>query len=758
MAQQVVLNCNDGRTIQALLASPFKIKNNRIEVLLPDEGEVKKVFAFDALCSIDIKGTPDITRYSNRDALEEIETVRGDLYHVYVVQKNDPEGFFGIPASPDDPNKMVFFTAGGIKVRRKDNAVGDIIKEKGFATEDHIRQALIEQKKLRSKRIGEYLSEDTSITQEVVDSAISKARKEFGTGKNIRVGDLLISAGLVTKKQVEAALASQEVGKKKRIGALLIENGYITEEQLLMALSAKFRMRYVDLTNVMPNQKALSVLSQEIIKRLKVFPIDADDRKVVVATSEPTDHTIAEALRFNTNRSVELVASPSAHIHAAIEKYFQESDGAPMDMDMDTLLDGLEEDEITLEEDVEDANVNESDSQVIKFVNGILLEAYGQGVSDIHFEPKTGKGPLQVRYRLDGDCRVEHQIPQNYKRAVLSRIKIMSNLDIAERRRPQSGKILLRSGRKKIEYRVEITPTVGGQEDAVLRILSSSKPLSLDEMGFSKTNLTRFKAAISKPYGIVLCVGPTGSGKTTTLHSALSHLNKPDRKIWTAEDPVEITQDGLRQVQVNPKIGFTFGNALRSFLRADPDIVMIGEMRDAETAQIAIEASLTGHLVFSTLHTNSAPETAIRLIEMGMDPFNFADAMLGILAQRLTRRLCTNCKTAYHPEEKVYDELVQAYGPKFFTTDGFEAYSDQFTLMKATGCPNCDQTGYRGRMAIHELMMGTEDIKVAIKKAMPLEKLRELAIQDGMRTLRMDGIEKVMAGLTDINQIYRVSL
>ena len=755
MAQPVVLNCLDGRKIDAVLAGPFKIKNNYIEVKLTGEENSRKVFPFEELCSIDIKGTPDPSKFNNLEGIEEIETVLGERHKVHIVNKNEKEGFLGIPTQSNSSNKMVFFTTSGIKTRLRDNSLGEIIQDKGYASEDHINQALTEQQKLRKKRLGEYLSEDTRITQQAVDSAIDKARKEVGSGKKVRVGDLLISAGLVTKEQVESALASQEAGKKKRIGALLIEKGYITEEQLLMALSAKFRMRYVDLKNVTPNNNALNVLPQELIKRLKVFPIEADERKVVVATSEPTDHTIAEALRFNTNRIVELVASPSEQISVAIEKYFQGTETA---MDMDSLLTGLEEDEVIIEEEVDESSVNESDSQVIKFVNGILLEAYNLGVSDIHFEPKMGSGPLQVRYRIDGDCRIEHQIPQNFKRAILSRIKIMSNLDIAERRKPQSGKILLRSGRNKIEYRVEVTPTVGGQEDAVLRILSSSKPLSLDEMGFSNRNLSDFKEAIAKPYGIILCVGPTGSGKTTTLHSALSHLNKPDRKIWTAEDPVEITQDGLRQVQVNPKIGFTFENALRSFLRADPDIVMIGEMRDRETAQIAIEASLTGHLVFSTLHTNSAPETVVRLIEMGMDPFNFADALIAILAQRLARRLCNKCKESYHPEASVHESLVHAYSEKYFEEDNLDPYSDDFSLMKAKGCPNCDQTGYRGRLAIHELLIGTEEVKVAVKNSMPLEQLRKLAVTGGMRTLRMDGIGKVMSGITDIDQIYRVSM
>jgi type II secretory ATPase GspE/PulE/Tfp pilus assembly ATPase PilB-like protein len=396
----------------------------------------------------------------------------------------------------------------------------------------------------------------------------------------------------------------------------------------------------------------------------------------------------------------------------------------------------------------------EPDSKMIALVNQILIDAYKKGASDIHFEPGMGKEPFTIRYRVDGECYIAHKIDFSHKAAILSRLKIISNLDIAERRRPQSGKIMLRYEGRKIEYRLEITPTVGSQEDAVLRILAASKPLPLDAMGFSSSNLTKFLEIIAKPYGIILCVGPTGSGKTTTLHSALGHINTPVRKIWTAEDPVEITQPGLRQVQVHPKIGFNFADALRSFLRADPDVIMIGEMRDVETAKIAIEASLTGHLVLSTLHTNSAPETAVRLIEMGMDPFNFADALLGILAQRLARKLCDNCKKPYHPEREEYEDIVHGYGKEWFAAHKMPYHLPELFFMKKEGCEKCGGTGYKGRLAFHELLIGTKNVKDAVKKSIGVEQLRDLAIEEGMRTLRMDGIMKVFQGITD----YKVCL
>jgi type II secretory ATPase GspE/PulE/Tfp pilus assembly ATPase PilB-like protein len=335
----------------------------------------------------------------------------------------------------------------------------------------------------------------------------------------------------------------------------------------------------------------------------------------------------------------------------------------------------------------------------------------------------------------------------------------MSDLDIAERRKPQDGKIRFKKyGGKDIELRVATVPTAGGMEDVVLRILQAGEPIPLDQMGFSELGYENFISAISKPYGMILVCGPTGSGKTTTLHSALAYINKPDVKIWTAEDPVEITQAGLRQVQVQPKIGFDFAAAMRSFLRADPDVIMVGEMRDQETTHIGIEASLTGHLVFSTLHTNSAPESITRLLDMGMDPFNFADAILCILAQRLVRTLCKNCKKSYHPSKPEYDELVREYGESEFQRHFNMPYSDDLMLNKAIGCQQCSNTGYRGRMGIHELLMGTDEMKRLIQQKSSMDFIREQALEDGMRTLKQDGIEKVFAGHTDLREVRKVCI
>jgi type II secretory ATPase GspE/PulE/Tfp pilus assembly ATPase PilB-like protein len=416
----------------------------------------------------------------------------------------------------------------------------------------------------------------------------------------------------------------------------------------------------------------------------------------------------------------------------------------------------LDTDDIDETEDTGDM-LTEDDSAIVQLVNKIITDGFKKNCSDIHVEPYPGKLGAEIRFRIDGACTKYQTIPYHYKKAIVSRLKIMSDLDISERRKPQDGKIKFKKfAPLDIELRVATIPTVGGEEDVVMRILAAGEPIPLEAMGLSERNSKLLINLITQPYGIVLVVGPTGSGKTTTLHAALHHINKPDTKIWTAEDPVEITQRGLRQVQVQPKIGFDFAAAMRSFLRADPDVIMVGEMRDHETVSTGIEASLTGHLVFSTLHTNSAPETITRLLDMGMDPFNFADALLGVLAQRLVRTLCKDCKEPYHPDREEYDNLVRQYAGDFDAL-GFP-YTDDLELYRANGCDRCNNTGYRGRTGIVELLNGTDEMQALIQGRAKMEELRDQALKDGMTTLMQDGIRKIFLGQTDIQQVRKVCI
>ncbi|MEI7430842.1 MAG: GspE/PulE family protein [Betaproteobacteria bacterium] len=418
-----------------------------------------------------------------------------------------------------------------------------------------------------------------------------------------------------------------------------------------------------------------------------------------------------------------------------------------------------------------------ADNELVRLVNKIIVEAYQQGASDIHIEPRPGKEKTLVRFRKDGALSPYIEVPASYRSALIARIKIMCDLDISEKRRPQDGKIKFKKfGPVDIELRVATIPTAGGMEDVVMRILAAGEPIPLDSLGVSPSNLVRLKNVVSKPYGLFFVCGPTGSGKTTTLHSILNYINKPETKIWTAEDPVEITQKGLRQVQVNKKAGLDFATVMRAFLRADPDVIMVGEMRDKETVSIGIEASLTGHLVFATLHTNSAPESINRLLDMGMDPFNFADALLGILAQRLAKRLCKSCKEAYQPTPEEIKQLLLEYCEDLVNTDNWKkdpalaaetirtewlklyAKDGKLTLYRAKGCDACGGSGYKGRVGLHEFLVGTDLLKKQIQEHARVAELFATALNEGMRTLKMDGIEKIMSGITDIKQVRSVCI
>jgi type II secretory ATPase GspE/PulE/Tfp pilus assembly ATPase PilB-like protein len=751
---ELTIKLLSGEERSGTLSGEFEPTSGRLEFYCPLEQSYVSL-DLDEICYIKFLGIPDLTdSFNEEEFFEEITPRSGENFQLRLIKcgKRIPQGFFAYPTEIDSDYKAIFFTAEGMKNPNKDKPLGEVLEQQGLVEKGDIEAALKEQQLLRKRRVGDILIEQTSVAPPAVEAAIKQAVGNGSRKPQVRVGDILIEAGLVSRVQIEAALREQASGKRKRIGLILIENGLITEDQLLAALAQKFDLEVVDLDDLKVAPEALRKVPREMIERMQVLPLSLDGANLTVATATPTDLTIGENLRFATNCQIRLVCARASQIGEKIADIFDQSDDS-----VEELIDELDELDVVVDEEPEVERITESDSKVINLVNKVLLDANRKGISDIHFEPGMGPQPLKIRYRKDGICFTVHQIAATYKAAVISRLKIISKLDIAEHRRPQSGKILLKQAGERIEYRVEITPTIGGQEDAVLRVLSSSRIFKLSELGFSERNYRIFHELLAKPYGIILCVGPTGSGKTTSLHAALAEINTPDTKIWTAEDPVEITQEGLRQVQVHAKIGFTFEDALRSFLRADPDVIMIGEMRDPITAKTAIGASLTGHRVFSTLHTNNAPETVVRLIEMGMDPFNFADAMLGILAQRLARRLCRECKEPYHPKRAEYDDLVKAYGGKTLAERDLPAFSKELTLMRAKGCEVCESSGYNGRIAVHELLVNSPEIKQAIKDSVGAEKLGQLAMEQGMCTLRMDAIQKVFQGLTDLRQVNKVS-
>ncbi|MDQ5879115.1 MAG: hypothetical protein QG638_1850 [Pseudomonadota bacterium] len=517
----------------------------------------------------------------------------------------------------------------------------------------------------------------------------------------------------------------------------------------------------------------LKNLRREYVESNSWLPVEDTPEGIVVVAPDPE--------RIKASRIVNNIFPKGKIVYRVttdgeFQKMIDQFYGALSDMgSMSDLLSDLDEGEPG--EIGSDEVSAAADNELVRLVNKIIVDAYQQGASDIHIEPRPGKDKVQIRFRKDGSLGNYIEVPASYRSALVTRLKIMCDLDISEKRRPQDGKIKFKKfGPLDIELRVATIPTAGGVEDVVMRILAAGEPLPLDAMGFSPHNYDNLVKCVSKPYGLFFVCGPTGSGKTTTLHSVLGYLNKPDTKIWTAEDPVEITQKGLRQVQVNKKAGLDFATVMKAFLRADPDIIMVGEMRDAETTGIGIEASLTGHLVFATLHTNSAPESIIRLLDMGMDPFNFSDALLGILAQRLAKRLCKECKVAYQPTQEEIKHLLAEYSDELTHTDkwvkdpkaSMEAiYKEwvqrygkdgKFTLYKAKGCPTCNDTGYKGRLGLHELLVGTDPVKKLIQEKARVAQILAEALNEGMRTLKMDGVEKVLQGITDMAQVRAVCI
>jgi type II secretory ATPase GspE/PulE/Tfp pilus assembly ATPase PilB-like protein len=566
--------------------------------------------------------------------------------------------------------------------------------------------------------------------------------------------DYLISRDLLKEEELETAWEEAREAKES-MEVFLMKKYKISKADMGKSFEAFFRCKFIEFNDKLPIPgELLKNLKRDYLRRELWVPIGKMEDKIQVIMDDPNNilkrDTIESLLK---TKAVRYDIALLEDIVKYINYFFQ----SPEDESSFSEIIGKLGPEDDAEED--DANVvNESDSVIMQLVNKIINDAYQRRASDIHVEPNVGKKNVEVRFRVDGECAVYQTMPYSYRGAIISRIKIMSNLDITVRRIPQDGKIKFRRPNgDEIELRVATIPTQGNVEDVVMRILAKGETLPLEAMGLLPRNYKELMNILEKPYGMILVVGPTGSGKTTTLHAALHHINKPDRKIWTAEDPVEITQYGLRQVQVQPKIGFDFAAAMRAFLRADPDVIMVGEMRDFETAKTGVEASLTGHLVLSTLHTNSAPETITRLLDMGIDPLNFADALLGILAQRLVRTLCKQCKEAYHPTPEEYQEIVESFGAELFALQNIP-YTDALTLYRPKGCEVCDNSGYKGRIGIHELLVGTDEEKRLIQKHATIEDMRNLAISQGMTTLLQDGILKSIQGVTDFKQVRRVCI
>lgn len=605
--------------------------------------------------------------------------------------------------------------------------------------------------------------------------AIALNQRQAATGVVKTKFGGLVSSGSLSNDELE--LAQRSARKKgKDLEEVLITEFQVKPAAIGNSLSTFFGVPYepFKVDRVKP-MELLKNLKQEYVESNGWLPIDETGADgLVILTPDPE--------RIKASRIVSNIfpRSPKISYRVCLQQDFintvtQFYGSSSSSIDIGDILSSMDDDEDygTTAEEASAA----ADNELVKLVNKIIIDAYNQGASDIHIEPYPERGKTEIRFRKDGTLVNYIEVPPSYRNALTARIKIMCDLDISEKRKPQDGKIKFKKfGPLDIELRVATIPSAGGMEDIVMRILAAGKPIPLDKLGLSDWNNKKLKELVEKPYGLFFVCGPTGSGKTTTLHSALGYINKPETKIWTAEDPVEITQKGLRQVQVNKKAGLDFAMVMKAFLRADPDVIMVGEMRDKETVSTGIEASLTGHLVFATLHTNSAPESIVRLLDMGMDPFNFADALLGILAQRLGKRLC-DCKKPYTPDANEIKGMLNEYCEELKNTSSWKkdpegsykaVYQNwvksfgndkgQLTLHKAIGCEKCGNTGYKGRVGLHELMEGTEAVKKNIQEHARVAEMFATALEDGMRTLKQDGIEKVLQGITDMQQVRAVCI
>ena len=587
--------------------------------------------------------------------------------------------------------------------------------------------------------------------------------------------DGLVNSGAISKAALQDCLAKRG-DKDGTIEQLMIDEHQVTPAQIGQALALFFGVPYEPYSKARFNTEKLhGALKRDFLSEQGWIPLEESFDGLVVMCINPENvrSTYVVQHMFPRETKFKYVVSSQSEFNLTLDLIFGNSDG---DGNIDHLLANLSR---PMQEEGEEEDYlasSTADNEVVKFVNKVILEAYQKKASDIHIEPGQGKANVGVRLRIDGSLVPYIDAPRHLRQAIVARIKIMSDLDISETRRPQDGKIPFKKfGPLDIELRVATLPSAGGVEDVVMRILAGGEAIPMEQLGLTQHNMDRLQSVIHKPYGLFYVCGPTGSGKTTTLHSILATLNTPDTKIWTAEDPVEITQKGLRQVQVNKKAGIDFAMLMRSFLRADPDIIMVGESRDHETVSMGVEASLTGHMVFSTLHTNSAPESITRLLDMGMDPFNFADALLGVLAQRLAKRLCS-CKESYVPAGPELQSFISEYAEELRHTPAWladapgeakklyqswvENYGEggRITMYRAVGCSRCSKTGYKGRVGLHELLLADDDIKKLVQERARVSTIFSSSVAGGMHTLKMDGMTKVLQGLTDLKQVRTVCI
>ncbi|WP_119965968.1 GspE/PulE family protein [Simplicispira lacusdiani] len=658
----------------------------------------------------------------------------------------------------------IFIPGGALESHQVGGLLGQQLVQARLVSPATVDQALREQKRRRGEGAQEaWGSTPISAPQELADRLGG-----IGSFSPVRLGDILINQGLVSREQMFTALGRMQGPQRHRLGHILVEMGALTHEQLTQAVAEQLSIPLVALGGFTIPHDVLALVPKEFAVEHQVLPLVLTDKVLVVAVESPIDTDYLDELRFSAQKQITPVIAPAEELAARITHEYSQAAFDAVDLSIEEelrqLTKRLGQDETAPGHADLHHQVSDNDSLVVRLVNKMIMDAQKMGASDIHIESYPEQQPSLIRLRVDGDLREYLRIPYVLRAPLLSRLKIMASLDISERRMPQDGKIdFSRFAPTRLELRVAVLPTTNGLEDIVMRLLASSKPIPLDKLGMNADLAEHLQGMVRRSYGLILVCGPTGSGKTTTLHSLLAEVNTPENKIWTAEDPIEITHQGLRQIQMVPRIGLTFAAAMRAFLRADPDIIMVGEMRDSETAHIAIEASLTGHLVMSTLHTNSAPESVVRMLDMGLDPFNFADALIGVLSQRLARRLCPGCKKPHAPDGDELEQMAREYcaGTALDPAQVLASWRARFgakdtgaiVLYQASGCEQCNHGGYKGRVGIYELMAATPAIKKLVQTRAPVDQLFERAAAEGMLRLQQYGMLKVLEGVTDLRSV-----
>ena len=691
-----------------------------------------------------------------------VDFVEGDQLHGHTKGfVKTHQGLFAYLTTDVDRVVRIFVPETSLKNYNVGERLGQQLVASDVVTAEAVDKALARQGMLRQLQSDRHFgdSKPTQAAELVADADLMPAYSP------VHLGDILMDQGLVSREQLSAAIGRLSHEKNSLMGNILVEMGALSRARLTQAIGEQLNIPIVALRDFVIGAEVVAMVSKAYAFEHHVLPLLVTDKTLVVAVENPLEADYLDQLRESTLRQIVLVLANPEELSARIAHEYAnvvavKETRSDMEHELEKLSQQIFNTNTADHKDSATQQVSENDSVLVRLVNKMIMDAHKAGASDIHIEAYPEEQPTRVRFRIDGVLSDYLKLPHTVRSALVSRLKIMANMDISEHRKPLDGKIdFSRFAPVKLELRVASLPTANGLEDIVMRLLASSKPIPVDDLGFGETLTAELKKMVHRSYGLILVCGPTGSGKTTTLHSLLAEVNTPDNKIWTAEDPIEITHPGLRQIQMIPRAGLTFAIAMRAFLRADPDIIMVGEMRDAETTHIAIEASLTGHLVLSTLHTNSAPESVVRLLDMGLDPFSFSDALIGVLSQRLARKLCKHCKT---PAEDSAAELLSmshafcqgtALKPEAVLAGWMHQYAgpggEAPVVYTAPGCDKCNHTGHKGRVGIYELMTATPAIKKLIQARAPVDQLFHCAVNDGMLTLKQYGLLKVLEGLTD---------